>query len=178
MTHCSLRSLPSRVAALGTAVVVAIGAAGISSCGSDPGERSEGAYCASVSTHLGQLDATTFTADSDVEGALAAWREVSSHAPAAVQREWAAMTGVLATAATVDAADETQLQTVADLARLHEPDATRIIEYTYALCQLAIGGVVPTTVAVTLPAGVTVVEATAAAPADTTVAAPATTTAP
>lgn len=153
-------------------------ALGLAACGSDPAERSEGAYCASVGVHLGQLDATAFTADSDVAGALAAWREVSSHAPAAVQREWAAMTGVLATAATVDAADEAQLQTVADLARLHEPDATRIIEYTYALCQLTIGGVVPTTVEVTLPPGVTVVETTVAAAPASTVAATATTSAP
>lgn len=132
-------------------------------CSSDPDARSEGAYCASVTANLGQLDATTFTADGDVAGALAAWREVSSHAPAAVQREWAAMTGVLDAAASVDASDTAALQQVADLARLHEPDATRIIEYTYALCRVAIGGVVPTTVPVTLPPGVTAVETTAPA---------------
>ncbi|MEN9823329.1 MAG: hypothetical protein RLZ04_1755 [Actinomycetota bacterium] len=175
MTRRAARSLPARAAAVGT---IAALTALLASCGSDPDERSEGAYCASVATHLGQLDATAFTADSDVSGALAAWREVSSHAPAAVQREWAAMTGVLATAATVDAAVEAELQTVADLARLHEPDATRIIEYTYALCQLAIGGVVPTTVEVTLPPGVTAPETSAPAATETTVATTATTTPP
>jgi len=147
-------------------------------CSSDADARSEGAYCASVAANLGQLDATTFTADGDVGAALAAWREVSSHAPVAVQREWAAMTGVLDAAASVDASDTAALQTVADLARLHEPDATRIIEYTYALCRVAIGGVVPTTVPVTLPPGVTAVETTAAPTAETTAATTATTTPP
>lgn len=155
--------------------MVALSAAalgGLAGCSSDdPDARSEGAYCDSVGTHLAMLNATSFTADGDVGGALAAWREVSSHAPAAIEREWAAMTGVLATAVTVDVADAAAMQDVADTARLHEPDATRIIEYTYALCQVAIGGVVPTTVALTLPPEATGV-------VDSTVAATATTTAP
>lgn len=157
------------------ATITLIGAAlsALAACSSDdPGARSEGAYCASVGAHLTELNATSFAADGGVDSALDAWREVSSHAPVAIEREWAAMTGLLATAVTVDVADPADVQHVADTARLHEPDATRIIEYTYALCQVAIGGVVPTTVPLTVPP-----EATGIGES-TTVAVTATTTAP
>ena len=75
---------------------------------------------------------------------LASWRAVADAAPLAIEAEWATDDRHLETAATVDPTDPALVgRQVAETARASEPAANRVIDYTFQLCNAAIGGVAP-----------------------------------
>lgn len=129
-----------RTPLLVVALAVSTVAAG---CGGDTPERSEGVYCTVVGDHLDALNHPVLATAGDITAVISTWRDVSAHAPLAVQAEWEVLVNSLATAETVDPADPASVQKVADTARAAEPAATRVVDYTQRLCGALIGGVAP-----------------------------------
>lgn len=140
-------------AAPGMMAVLAALTVGLTSCDSDSDSApaGEGAYCTEVGNHLADLNSPVITSTEDVERVIASWRAVADAAPLAIEAEWATVIASLETAATVDPTDPASLAEVAETARASEPAANRVIDYTFQLCNAAIGGVVPAT---TTPAGI------------------------
>lgn len=122
------------------AIAVASTAAG---CGNDSALPTEGAYCTEVGNHLTALNAPALALPTDIVGMVNEWRAVADSAPVAIAQEWDAMMTALETAVTVDPADNSSLQRLADTARTSEQAANRVITYTYEKCGATIGGIAP-----------------------------------
>lgn len=105
----------------------------------DGNERSESAYCGQVATHLTDLNSPPIATGIDINRVLAAWRDVESSAPVAIETEWATMVDAIETAVTVDPNDPEAMQRVADTARASEPASKRVVSYTQERCGLTIG---------------------------------------
>lgn len=142
-----------RSSALAVLAVPAIGLA-LVSC-SDDSDRTAGRYCTEVGDHLAQLNSPTVGSQADIDAMLTAWRTVARSAPLAVQPEWDALLDNVETMATVDASDPESVQRVVDAARLNEPAANRVIDYTFNICGATIGKVTPVVTTVKQPATTT-----------------------
>lgn len=117
----------------------------IAACGD---ERPSGAtYCARVSANITALASPMILTEADVDAQISLYRDLAAVAPLAVSPEWDTMVTTLVTANTVDSTDPESLQRAADAARLANPAAQRIVDYTLDLCDINIpAGVVPSTV--------------------------------
>lgn len=143
------RPLPRRAHALalaaGTAIVLpAIAAA----CGDDAPTTAE-RYCASVQANLAVLESPAIQTDLDITATLDLYRSIADEAPIAVEPEWQQLVQSLETAATVNPADPASVQLAADTARITEPAAVRVQQYTQQICGVAIGDPPPVTDVVT-----------------------------
>lgn len=131
------------------AVVCAV--VGLAAC-SDEAPPSEGAYCGIVGLQTSALNTPVLGNKDDVQAMVAQWQKVADAAPEAVAQEWQAVMGVLQTAVTIDPNDTKAVQAFTDTARVNEPAANRIIEYTYAKCGATIGPVTPVPITLVPPA--------------------------
>jgi hypothetical protein len=131
------------------AVAVALASAcTVASCGGSYA-RTEGHYCTSVHTHLGQLQGAAVTTPAEVSSMLRAWRAVSATAPLQIQPEWDTVVVALEAAVRVDLTAPDAVQTMAATVRGATPAANRVIAYTYKKCGELIGKVKP--VATSIP---------------------------
>lgn len=152
----SVSSQPARGCRRARTVAVAgmlasVLAATASSCGDDT-DRSNAAYCATVGEHLAVVATPAIATPADVTATIDAYRDIVSHAPAAIEPEWRQLVAALEAASTVDPADPDSVASVTDTALRTAPAAVRIQQFTQQTCNLAIGTPPPPTNPVTATA--------------------------
>lgn len=127
-------------------VVLLAVVAGACGGGSD---RSNSAYCAAVADHLALVATPAIATPADVAATIDAYRDIVSHAPAAIEPEWQQLVTALEAAAAVDPADPDSVASVTDTALRTAPAAVRIQQFTQQTCTLDIGTPPPPTNPVT-----------------------------
>ena len=136
------------------ALVAGIFAAGVLvACGGN--DRTEVSYCDQVRQHVAAIAAPAIATPADIASTIGIYRTIASHAPAAVQPEWATMIATLELAAKADPAKPDTITAATDAALAGTPAAQRIQQYTHDRCAVDIG---------TPPAPTYPVTATTAAP--------------
>ena len=88
----------------------------------------------------------------DVTATIGAYRDIVSHAPAAIEPEWQQLVDALEAASSVDPADPASVASVTDTALRTAPAAVRIQQFTQQTCTLDIGTPPPPTNPVTATA--------------------------
>ncbi|MEI6496717.1 MAG: hypothetical protein WCO88_08595 [Actinomycetota bacterium] len=124
-----------RVGALAVGIVVA--ATTLTACGGS--DRTEASYCDQVRQHVAAIAAPAIATPADIASTIGIYRTIASHAPAAMQPEWATMIATLELATKADPAKPDTITAATDAALAGTPAAQRIQQYTHDRCAVDIG---------------------------------------
>jgi hypothetical protein len=135
-------------------MLLAAGSLALAACSSDPNvARTDGAYCAAVSTNLTALNAPSIATPADVDATVRLYQAMAKAAPLAVEKEWDILAIAYETASSIVPDDAASVQKAADTIRSSQQAATVISDYTLRLCRTQIG--TPTVPVITVAAPTT-----------------------